>query len=602
MMYVPQRRNEDGFLKKVMGFIKWFFIMTGVSVTLGFVSLALMAGGAVHSAGSSISDNIILTYTFKAGLEEIVSGPSLSQPLLRTSNTFHEVIDALTEAAKDKRVKGFVARLQDIKMTPAQLQELRDTLAKFRAAGKPAYIYADDFGGFSSGMGDYYLASSFSQVWLQPVGTVSMNGVAVEVPFFKGIMDKVGVDAEFSRKGTYKSMPESLTLTGMSAPHREMMIGLVADLSDQITAGIAASRKMSVGDVRKLVNDAPFTGEEALQLKLIDKIGYYDQMLDDAKHAAGKDAETVTLEDYSSHEDSSPSFDRKSKAKIALIIGAGDIISYNSESHASLRGGDMAANKIASAFEDARKDKDVAAVVFRIDSPGGSPEAAETIRHAIVETQKKGKPVIVSMGGYAASGGYWIASPADKIVAEPATITGSIGVFGGKFVLAGLWDKLGVHWDNVSQGNNALMWSANVPFTEKQRNRFEAMLDDIYQAFIARVMEGRHMTHEQVEAVAEGHVWTGRQAKERGLVDELGGLDKAVMLAKAAAKLKPDQDVPLERFPAKKSPLEMLMQLVSGDDDASVLPSILEEGIMQRLQAEADSETGILKMPDVLMH
>jgi len=596
MIYAPQRRQEDGVAKRVFGFFKWFFIMTGISVTLCVLALVLMIGSAVHSGTRTPQDGYILTYTFKAGLAETVGGPSLSQPLLHPSATFGDLIERLTEATKDPHVKGFVAKLQDIGMSPAQLQELRDTLVKFRAAGKPTYIYADGYGGSSSAMGAYYLATAFGQIWLQNVGDVSMNGVAAEVPFFKGILDKIGVEAEFSRKGTYKSFPESLTLNGMSAPNREMTTGLVNDLADQIIAGIAASRGMTVESVRKLVNGAPYSDTEALKLKLIDKIGYYDQMLAEAKRKAGiksDDAEegTVALMDYS--------FDKepKTKSRIALIIGAGDIISY-SETHAGLSGADMPADKIATAFKEARKDKSVIAVVFRIDSPGGSPEAAETIRHAIMETQQKGKPVIVSMSGYAASGGYWIASPADKIVAEPATITGSIGVFGGKFVLAGLWQKLGIHWDSVAVGDNAEMLSANTPFTAKQRERFESMLDDIYQAFIARVAEGRHLTKDQVEAVAEGHVWTGKQALERGLVDELGGLDKAVELAKVAAKINPAQDIPLKPFPAKKSPLETLLHLVSGDDDdgdASILSMIgISAGdIARSLQAE------ILEMPEM---
>ena len=608
MMYVPQRRQEDGFLKRVMGFFRWFFIMTGVSVTLGVVSLSLMLSGALrHSAPANASENIILTYTFKPGLAETLRGPSLSQPLLRTSTTFSELTDALAKAAKDKHVKGFVAKLQSVNMAPAQLQELRDTLARFRATGKSTYIYADDFGGFSAGMGDYYLASAFGQIWLQPVGAVALNGVAAEVPFFKGIMDKVGVEAEFSHKGIYKSMPESLTLTGMSVPHREMMTGLVTDLADQITTGIAANRGMTASAVKRLVNGAPYSGDEALKLKLIDKIGYYDQMLETAKTAVGaKGVGTVALQEYSSHDEPFHPGVGRAKAKIALIIGEGDIISYGSQSHAGLSGGDMPADKIAAAFEDVRKDKSIVAVVFRIDSPGGSPEAAESIRHAIIETQKKGKPVIVSMGGYAASGGYWVATPADKIVAEPATITGSIGVFGGKFVLAQLWDKLGIHWDSVAVGDNARMFSSNIPFTEKQKARFEAMLDDIYKAFIARVAEGRKMTPAQVEAVAEGHVWTGKQAMDRGLVDELGGLDKAITLAKVAAKLKPDQDVPIKRFPAKKSPIEMLFQLISGeeaDEETAILPiGISAEDILQQLQARADSETRALKMQNIQLH
>jgi len=582
MIYNPQRRQEDGFRSRVLGFFKWMFIIAGVWTMLGVFSLVLMIIWPPKHV-TSTPDKYILTYTFKDKLAEVAEGPSLSAPLLHDQHTFGEVIQNLTDAAKDPSVKGFVAKLEDEGMSPAQLQELRDTLTIFRAAGKSAYIYADSYGG---SMGAYYLASSFGQVWLQPVGDVAMNGVAAEVPFFKGILDKAGVDAEFSRKGTYKSFPESFTLTGMSPANREMTTGMVNDLAGQFIAGIAASRGMEPGAVKQLINDAPFSGEEALKLKLIDKLGYYDQMLEEAKRKVGIKSEggTLALQDYDFP--NAP----KTKMKIALIVGAGDIVSYG-------EGNDMAADKIAKAFELARKDKHVVAVVFRIDSPGGSPEAAETIRHAIMETQQKGKPVIVSMSGYAASGGYWIAAPADKIVAEPATITGSIGVFGGKFVFAGLWQKLGVNWDSVAVGNNAEMFSVNTHFTAAQREKFEGLLDGIYKAFITRVAEGRHMTPAQVEAVAEGHVWTGSQAKQRGLVDELGGLDKAVALAKVAAKINPTQNIALKHFPEKETPFEIIFKIISGDEDSNAsimsLIGISAGDIAKSLQA------AVLSVPEM---
>jgi protease-4 len=602
MTYIPQRRRDDSFYGSLLVFFKRFFIVIGVSATISLVSFTLIAVRAVYGSSPALPESMILTYTFKSGLVETVSRPTFSQPLLRPATTFHEIIDGLTQAAKDKRVKGFIARLQDIQMAPAQIQELRDTLAKFRAAGKFAYIYADDFGGFAPGMGDYYLAAAFGQIWLQPVGAVSVNGIAAEVPFLKGILDKAGVEAEFSHKGIYKSASESLTETGMSAPHREMMTGLVNDLASQMIAGIAADRAMTPETLRQLVNEAPYSDDEALKLRLVDRVGYYDDMLEEAKlKAGGKDTETVKLTSYSFKADK-PELDmKKDKAKIALIFGEGDIVPYASQAHAGLSGGDMAADKIAEAFGDAQKDKDVAAVVFRVDSPGGSPGAAETIRHAIVAAQHKGKPVIISMGGYAASGGYWLATPADKIVAEPATITGSIGVFGGKFVLAQLWEKLGVNWDSVQVGDNARMWSSNAAFSNQQRARFEFLMDKIYEAFITRVMEGRKMTRQQVVAVAEGHVWTGRQAKEKGLVDELGGLDKAITLAKVAAKLKPDQDIPVERFPGRKSALELFIRLAM--EGTSIMPAvhISTEDIFESLQA-ALSGADVLKSQKIELY
>ncbi len=602
MMYVPQRRKDDGLMKRIFRFFKWFFILTGVAVTAGVVFIAVSFGGAMRNDVRPVMpDKMVLTYTLKASLPETLDNDTLSLDMLKRRMTYYDVVHALSAAARDPRVRALVVRLRDPALSPAQLQGLRAAVAKFRAAKKPAYIYAVDYGGSSSGLGDYYLATAFSKIWLQPVGAVSMDGVAAEVPFFKGLLDKLGIDAQILHEGIYKSMPESVTLSGMSQPARQMMTGLVGNLSGQIVAGIAADRKMTAAEVQNLVNAAPYTGRQALKLKLIDKIGFDDDLLAAAKQAAGKGAQSVRLQSYA--ESLRSVFPPDAEKKIALIVGAGDIISYSGQPHLGFGGGAMAADKIVKAFRKARDDKSVVAVVFRIDSPGGAPEASETIRHAMIETEKAGKPVIVSMGGYAASGGYWIASAADKIVAEPATITGSIGVFGGKFVLAGLWKKLGVNWDSVSAGDNAMMWSANTPFTPQQAAQFQAMLAHIYHDFIARVAEGRHMTPAAVEAVAQGHVWTGAQAKKRGLVDALGGIDAAIALARQAAKLKPGEQAPLALFPPQKSPVEMLMDVLSGKtDDASVFPSVSAADILRVARGAADGDARLLQMPQMTLH
>ncbi|MFH1158000.1 MAG: signal peptide peptidase SppA [Pseudomonadota bacterium] len=621
MVHIQQPQKKDSLFRRVVRFFRRFFIVMGMAATAVIVLLSMASYKVAPYVPAAMPDRIILSYTFKSGLMEKVTMPSLTQPLLRPATTFHEVTDALTQAAKDSRVKGFVARIQDIDMSPAQIQELRDTITRFRTTGKFAYVFSEEYGGFSSGMGSYYLAAAFDQIWLQPVGSVSMNGVAAEVPFLREIMDKVGVEAQFARKGLYKSAAESLTEEGMSASHREMMTGLVNDLAMQMVYGIAENRKIPADTVRRIIDDAPYGDIEATKLNLVDKIGYYNQMVDEAKLTAGSsDVRTVDLSGYSYWSDTfgqsgkmqgfigksfrkpASSGAHEDKVKIALIFGVGDIVSYSSQARAGLSGFGMAADNVVAAFEEAQNDKDVAAVVFRIDSPGGAPEAAESIRRAIIETQQRGKPVIVSMGGYAASGGYWVATPAKVIVAEPATITGSIGVFGGKFVLAQMWKKLGVNWEGVQFGDNARMWSSNVSFSNKEKERIGGMLNGLYEAFVVRVMEGRKMTREQVISVAEGRIWTGKQAKENGLVDELGGLDKAIIFARVEANLKPDQDVLVEVFPAAKSTLEMFIDLAT--EGVSVVPdiSITAGDILRGLRAEISPEAQSLKAPRFLLH
>lgn len=644
MSDTPQRRKEDKFSAKVWRFFYRFFFMIGVAMFISAVMLIVTMSRMMNYTPSSLPDEMVLTFVIKSDLVEVVGRPSLTQPLLRPATTLQDAVSALDLAAKDARVKGLVVRIEDMSLSAAQLQELRDALLRFRKAGKRAFVYADSYGGFGGGMGDYYLASAFDEIWLQPVGIVSIPGVSAEVPFVRDLLDKLGVETQFVHQGIYKSAPESLTERHMSAPHREMMQSIVSDVAGQMVDGIAASRGKSAADVRQLVEQSLFSEKDALRLKLVDRIGYYDEMVVHArrtlstslktgktpvektdseavkedvaqetpvaengtaenqapekiasepaqkpqeKAAAAEEeekpsAETIALLGYSFVAETqalgkgvrgfmskltrreAPAAELRKKDKIALIYGTGEIVPFTARSQASPFGaGGMAADKIVQAFRSVQADDGVAAVIFRIDSPGGSPAASETIRRVIMETRRKGKPVVVSMSSSAASGGYWIAAPADKIVAQPGTLTGSIGVFGGKFVFSGLWEKLGVGWDSVSEGGNARMWSSNHSFTPAQLKRFDELMAETYEAFLDRVAEGRKIPRDEVKSLAEGRVYTGRQAKENGLVDDLGGIDVAVKHARALAKLKDDEEVPLVRFPPRKSTLEMFISLAT---------------------------------------
>ncbi|MBI1215522.1 MAG: signal peptide peptidase SppA [Alphaproteobacteria bacterium] len=603
-----KRRKDDKFIYRFFGFFYRMFFMLGVAATISVVVVVSTLLQAADFVPPALPKSIVLTYTLKSGLHETQGKPSLSNPLLRPAVTLHEVIDALTQAKDDARVKGLIVKLRDSDLSVAQIQELRAAVHAFRKAGKFAYIYSDSYGGLAPGMGDYYLASAFDKIWVQPVGVVAITGVSTETPFVRGLLDKVGVEAQFSHKGIYKSAPESLTATDMSAPNRMAMTEMVNDLSRQMQADIAKDRGLTAEEMQKLVDDAPYNDDEAKKLKLVDNIGYYDEMYDAALKEGGDlgDKSAVKLLGYSFTNDTvdlklgmrgfisryihkaDPDVALENKKKIALIVGEGNIVSFGGSP--SLEGtGGMQADKLVDAFDAARTDKDVAAVVFRIDSPGGSPEAAETIRRAVIRVQKAGKPVIVSMSGYAASGGYWVATPADKIVADPGTITGSIGVFGGKFVMQGLWDKLAVNWVSIGAGKNSDMWSANTPFTPEQYKKFDDTLNVIYEGFLQRVMAGRHLTHDQAEAVAEGRVWTGSQAKEKGLVDELGGLNDAVRLAKEAAKIDAKKDVPVVLFPPPKSTLEQFLSLASEGAFARPDIKISAAALLQSLKNDAQT-------------
>ncbi|MDE1153211.1 MAG: signal peptide peptidase SppA [Micavibrio sp.] len=617
-IYVKKR---DGFPWNILRGLYRSIFAIGLLFTISLVLFTISAVRILNAESKPLPDKMVLSYTFKSGLEEVVSSPSLTQPLLRPGATLNEVVTALTAAAKDDRVKGFVAKIEDMKFSVAQVQELRNAVVNFRKSGKFAEIYADSYGASTGGLSDYYLATAFDKVWLQPIGVVAINGVAAEVPFFRGFLDKVGVEPQFGHRGTYKSAVESITLTDMSAPAKEAMSSLLSDLSTQIIAGIAADRKLTVDEVRADIDAAPFTDDAALKAKLVDRLGYYDEIIGEAKARAGTVKEkTVDLLDYSDDVDEKKNGSafhqmmvkaEKEKAakdgtppvknKIALIIAAGEIAQFGG-THAAIGESGIQADKVARAFRQVQDDPEVAAVVFRIDSPGGSPEASETIRRAMMKTREGGIPVIVSMGGYAASGGYWVATGADKIVAQPATITGSIGVFGGKFVVRGLMDKLGVNAVTISEGAHAGMWSSIQNFSPEEMARFEGTLDNIYQAFIKRVMDGRHMTHDEVEAIAEGRVWSGEQAKDRKLVDELGGLDRAVEVARETAKLDPKADIPLVEYPARKTTLEMFADIAINGGTLAPKIEINAADIIASLQQSAKSEGALLKAPALDIH
>ncbi len=689
MTDMPKRRKEDKFLPKVGRFFYRFFFMIGIAAFISVVMLCLTLSRMMNYTPSSLPDEMVLAFAIKSDLVEVAGRPSLSQPLLRPTSTLQDVVSALDLSAKDKRVKALVIKIEDMKLSAAQIQELRDAVSRFRKAGKRTYIYADSYGGYGGGMGDYYLASAFDEIWLQPVGMVSAGGMAAEVPFVRGLLDKVGVDTQFSHQGIYKSAPESLTETQMSAPHREMMESIITDITGQMIDGMADARGLYPEDMRKLVNASPYGEKDAVRLKLVDHIGYFDQMVLTARRAASAPkvaapektgdekqadktgdaenapaqkadaaetddvsaeqvagdetaeaaadgnmaeaaadnvkeedeptAETVALLGYSFITETqevgkgmrgfvsrmtrgeAPKSELAKKDKIALIYGTGEIVPFSAGARAAFGESAMAADKVVQAFRSVQADAGVAAVVFRIDSPGGSPEASETIRRVILETRRKGKPVVVSMGSYAASGGYWISAPADKIVAQPGTLTGSIGVFGGKFVFARLWEKLGVNWDSVRAGDNAQMWSSNTAFTPAQLQKFESLMAETYEAFLDRVAEGRKLPRDTVKSLAEGRVYTGRQAKENGLVDDLGGIEVAVKHARALAKFKDDEDVPLVRFPPRKTPLEMFISLAT--EGALFQPhfTISMRDMLSAAEDAAARESAALRAPDMML-
>jgi len=546
---------------------KGFFALLGFLVFINFIILAVILGGGEGEKKIEIKDNAVVTYSFKDKLPEAEDNLSFNKSIFSDIASFYDLLTALKSVKEDARVKFFVANLKDVDMSYAQVQELRGMIKDLSASGKTTIAFASDFGDGSSSFKKYYLASSFSQVYMQPVGAVAVNGIAAEIPFIKTLLDKVGIKPDFLRKGKYKSFPETFDSEGMSPDARKMMVSIINDISNQAIDDIAKDRKKTKEDFKTIVDKGLYSDDEALKLGLVDKLGYYDDIFSDK-------SEPIELEDYIANAKGDKgklekiiSFiggdNKKNKGenkKIALVIAEGSVVEEGKNS--------IEAYKIAEDFDDIIKDDKVAAIVLRLDTPGGSPVASEIIRHAIVKAKAKDKKVVVSMSGVTASGGYWIASAADKIIAQPATMTGSIGVFGGKLVLKDMWQKLGINWDEVSFGENARMWSTNKNFTAKEKERYSAIMDNIYNSFISRVADGRKMSREDVLAVAEGRVWTGNQAKQHKLIDGLGGIFEAVKIAKQEAGFKEGEKAEVVMFPKKKSGIDKIMDMIGKDISA----------------------------------
>jgi protease IV len=582
-------------------------LLVGFFAVIGFLTVLLAVGGVLAVSGlrSSVTPlpaNIILTADLTRELPEGPTEDPLRRLAFGSRPTLRDTLDAIEAAGNDARVKVLLARVGEDELGFAKIQELRDGIANFRAKGKLALAFADSFGEFGPGTRPYYLASAFDEIWLQPQGNVGLTGLYADSPFLKGTLDILGIAPEFDHREQYKTAMNIFTESKMTAAHREEVEALLALMAGQLVHGIAQDRKLSEADVRAAIDRGPLLAKEAVEAKLVDRLGYRDEVVAHAHARAGSGAEMLSLAAYLDR----AGHPHRQGSTIALIYGSGLIVRNGAGSSPLTRSNVMSAAEIARAFRAAVRDSSVRAILFRVDSPGGSAVASETIWREVVFARERGKPVIVSMGDVAGSGGYYVAAAADKIVAEPATLTGSIGVLAGKMVVSDLLKKIGVSTDSAQIGANAAMFSPTEDFSERGRARLEAFLDETYKGFKDHVATGRHMTEEEVEAVAKGRVWSGEEAKARGLVDELGGYAVALRLAKQAANISPEAPVAVTVFPREKGLAEILYDRLSGnereDEDGGVGSGAIErplkamQPVLQRLEAILDSP-GVLTMP-----
>ncbi len=509
-----------------------------------------------------VPSETILEINLERGMVEYVPPDPVASAVMGDVPVVRDIVDALEKAKNDDKILGVVARLGTGGIALGHIQEIRDAVISFRESGKPAIAFSEPFGEVGPGIGHYYLSTAFDSVYLQPSGDLGLIGMASENPFIKNMLEKINIQPQMDHRYEYKNALNLFTEEDFTDAHREAMEQIVNSIYGQIVRGIAEFRGMSEEQVRNLIDHGPYIASEALENELVDGLAYRDEVYDRLREQVGGDPQFLYLEKYLER----AGRPHRRGDTIALIYGAGAVVRGNSGFDPVFFSTSMGAETVTRAFRDAVDNENTKAIIFRIDSPGGSYVASDAIWREVVRAQDKGIPVIATMSSVAGSGGYFVAMPAEKIVAQPATITGSIGVLGGKFVMKDLYERLGISWDVVKTGESATMYSPNHEFTPDQWERINTWLDRVYDDFTQKAADGRGMTQEQIHEIAKGRIWTGEDALELGLIDALGGFNTAIELAKEAADIDPDKDVRIRLYPPRRSLFEMLM---NGEPESS---------------------------------
>ena len=543
---------------------KTLLIIGGVLAVLLLVAvLGVAILVAIFRKGEpTIADNSLLTLRVTGSLPDYTPDDPFKKYFGGPDQSLTGLVMQFKKAKVDKRIKAILLDVDMSGVGWGKSEELRAAIADFRSSGKPVYAYLEF--GLNK---EYYIASACDKIYVPPPGELFINGLAADVMFFRGSLDKLGVYPDIYQIGKYKSAGDMFTQKQMTDAHREYVNSMLDDLYGRFVNGIAESRHKTPDDVKKLIDDAPYNAAKAKQVGLIDEAMYRDDVEKQIKASLGyKESDTFIPVRGTDYRDVSPeSLGLNQGERIAVIYATGDIgsgTSANSPSGEQSIGSDT----VAKALNDAAADKSIKAIVLRVDSPGGSGLASDIIWHAVEAANPK-KPVVVSISDVAASGGYYISAAASKIIAQPSTITGSIGVVAGKPVMRGLYDWLGVSNEYVLRGKNAGMFRETEKFSDDERAKFEDWIKTTYyQDFIPKVAKGRKKDAESIDSVGQGRVWTGAQAKDRGLVDEFGGLDRAIDVAKELAKIPADKGVERVILP---QPQTILQQLLNTSSDNS---------------------------------
>ncbi len=501
----------------------------------------------------------------------------------------HEIDDAIDQARSDSHIRGLIVRIAPMDTGWAKLEEIHQHLLDFRSSGKPSICYLGYDGEENE---EYYVATGCDQVWLTPTNTLDIRGMMAEATFLRGALDKLHVVPNFLHIAEFKTATNEFTEKKFTPAHREEVTTLLNDLYNQYLDEVSSARNISRAHFAALVQAGPFLSQDAIQDKLVDRLGYWDQIEDYFRRRTGSWNPTGFAQYRQTLSDGSG-------PRIAIIYASGEIASGASQYSAS--GGEiMGGDSVAEDIRRARTDSSIRAIVLRVDSPGGSSIASEVIRRE-VQLARTVKPVVVSMSDLAASGGYWISMSADKIVADPDTITASIGVLSGKMNIAGLYQLLGVSTDYVTTGgDNALLYSDQQNFSPAQQQTVQKMLNDVYANFTEGVASGRHLPIATVDQIAKGRVWSGERAKGLGLVDELGDTDRAIEVAKHLAHIPASESVELVRMPRPQSFFDLLLSRAQGDVRASQNLYASPQLLLERLAQMVRSESVRVQMPFTL--
>jgi protease-4 len=494
------------------------------------------------------------------------SAPPLAKLVRQRGPELRDVLQTIEEAARDRRVEAIVARVDAPAESWAHAQELHAAITAFRASGKPAVANAQSFSEAGNGTLAYLVATAFDEIHLQPTGEVGATGVAMSSPFVAELLERLDLEPQFGHRHEYKTAVNMFTERGFTEAHHEASDRIVESLHEQLVAAVATGRRLPRDRAAELLDRAPVAAEEALEHGLVDRLAYRDETVSAVKGRVGPSAELLPFDRY--HQAVQRRGWRPGRPTVALVHGHGGIQVGRSRRGAS--GPAMGSDTVGLGFSQALRDDKVRAIVFRVESPGGSVVGSDAIARAVTRAREAGKPVVVTMGAIAGSGGYWVAMGADRIVASPGTITGSIGVLYGKLVTSGLLDRVGVATGEVHRGDNALMMSSTRSFTDGQWQQIDAFLDRVYDRFVDEVARGRGLDRDRVHEVAKGRIWTGADAQERGLVDTLGGYTDAFAAARELAGLDPDTRLQVKLLPHLALP-EKLGLKAPADDDAAVL-------------------------------